>query len=61
MNPEALKIKENTIARYQYLVNENYDRFVSMLATAKNQPDEYWEERLLAQNHGLAKASNGTT
>jgi len=43
MNSLAESIKQSTIERYEYLVNDGYSRYEPLLEEARNQPDSYWE------------------
>ena len=52
MSPAALEIKNFTIARYKYLVDDNMSRYDPILKTALTQPDDYWEAQARAQQTG---------
>jgi hypothetical protein len=52
MSPAALEIKNFTIARYKYLVDDNMSKYDQILKTALTQPDDYWETQARAQQTG---------
>ena len=43
MNSLAEQLKKSTIQRYEYLVNDGYNRYDILLKEAREQPDSYWE------------------
>jgi hypothetical protein len=52
MSPAALEIKNFTLARYKYLVDDNMSKYDQILKTALTQPDDYWETQARAQQTG---------
>jgi hypothetical protein len=50
MSPAALDVKNFTIARYEYLVEDKISKYEPILKKALAQPDEYWEHLVAARN-----------
>jgi len=45
MSPEAKAIKQNTLERYRYCVEDRVTGFDERLREAEKKPDIYWEEQ----------------
>lgn len=52
MSPQAQALKENELARLEYLVEDGYSQFERKLEKARKRSDEKWEKRA-QEKYGL--------
>lgn len=51
MSPAAEKLKQQTIARYEYCVEDRVQGFEQKLKMAQAQPDDFWEQLVSQLKH----------